>query len=416
MANTPRRRAIIIGGSIGGLFAALTLRRQGWDAQVFERVAAPLASRGAGIITHPALRTILERLGLDPHHDFGVAVQERMTLARDGSVLGTYPCAQVATSWDRMFRMLRGALPDECYISGAELCAIETIGAGVRAHFADGRQAEGDLLIGADGVRSSVRQLLLGDVSPAYAGYVAWRGLLAEAAVPATLFGRFSFCLPPGEQMLGYPVAGENNDLRPGHRRYNFVWYRPADGAAALPDLLTDAQGQVHLMSIPPPLIRPKITTAMREAARRTLAPDFAEAVTATATPFLQPIYDLESPRIALGRCVLLGDAAFVVRPHVGAGVTKAAEDAASLAAALSSESTVPDALARYQSERLPAGQRLVRRGRHLGAYMQAQLSTDEERRRRRPPSHTRGGDGGDGVIRLLARLAVGTGPWRTLL
>ena len=378
--RTPRRRAIIIGGSIGGLFAALTLRRQGWDVQVFERVPAPLASRGAGIITHPELRAILAALGLDPHHDFGVAVTERMTLARDGGVVGTHKCAQVATSWDRMFRMLRGALPDACYTHGAELCAIETSGAGVRARFADGRQAEGDLLIGADGVRSSVRQILLGDLLPVYAGYVAWRGLLAERSVPPTLFDRFGFCLPPGEQMLGYPVAGENNDLRPGHRRYNFVWYRPADERTALPDLLTDAAGQTRALSIPPPLIRPAVTASMRDAASRTLAPAFAAVVAATALPFLQPIYDLESPRIAFERCVLLGDAAFVVRPHVGAGVTKAAEDAAALAAALAAEPAAPDALARYQAERLSAGQRLVRRGRHLGAYMQAQLSTAEER------------------------------------
>ncbi len=380
MASSPHRRAIIIGGSIGGLFAALILRRQGWDARILERVPTPLASRGAGIITHPELRAILEGLGLDPHHDFGVAVSERMTLGSDGGVIGTYPCAQVATSWDRVFRMLRGALPDECYVHGAALSAIEVSGAGVLARFADGRQAEGDLLIGADGVRSTVRQILGGDVAPVYAGYVAWRGLLAESTVPKALFDRFSFCLPPGEQMLGYPVAGENNDLRPGHRRYNFVWYRPADEATALPDLLTDARGHTHAQSIPPPLIRPAVTAAMREAARQTLAPAFADIVAETALPFLQPIYDLESPQIAWERVVLLGDAAFVVRPHVGAGVTKAAEDAASLAMALAESPSLPEALTRYQAERLPAGQRLVRRGRHLGAYMQAQLSTEEER------------------------------------
>ncbi|MDT7951402.1 MAG: FAD-dependent monooxygenase [Acetobacteraceae bacterium] len=380
MASGAPRRAIIIGGSIGGLFAALFLRRQGWDATVFERVPTPLASRGAGIITHPELRAILERLGLDAERDFGVAVEERVTLGADGRVIGSFPCAQVATSWDRLFRMLRAAFPDECYRHAAELSAIEQHPDGVRAIFADGRQAAGDLLIGADGVRSMVRHLLAPEIAPVYAGYVAWRGLLAESAVAPDIFGRFSFCLPPGEQMLGYPVAGENNDLRPGHRRFNFVWYRPADEAGALPDLLTDARGQTHSLSIPPPLIRPEVTASMREAARRTLAPIFANVVAATALPFLQPIYDLESTRIAWDRVALLGDAAFVVRPHVGAGVTKAAEDAASLAAALANAPGLPAALERYQSERLPAGRRLLRRGRHLGAYMQAQQSTDEER------------------------------------
>ena len=375
---------MIIGGSMGGLFAALMLRKQGWDVQVFERVAAPLESRGAGIVTHPQLRRLLEQLGLDPHQDFGVAVQERVTLAHDGRVLGTHPCPQVLTSWDQLFRMLRGALPDACYTLGAELSRIKTLPDGVRAHFSDGRQAEGALLVGADGLRSAVRRLLLGDVPPLYAGYVAWRGLVNEADMPpaahAALFHRFGFCLPPGEQMLGYPVAGEHDDLRPGHRRYNFVWYRPAEEASALPDLLTDASGHTHTLSIPPPLIRAAVVEAMRAAADRTLAPVFAQVVAATAQPFLQPIYDLESPRMAFPRAILLGDSAFVVRPHVGAGVTKAAEDAACLVAALEAEPDIAQALARYDAERRPAGERIVRRARHLGAYMQPKIETDEQR------------------------------------
>ena len=374
------RRAIIIGGSIGGLFAALALRRRGWAVRVFERAAAPLASRGAGIVTHPALWRILEHLGLDPHRDFGVAIGQRMTLARDGSVVGTHDCPQVATSWDRMFRMLRAALPDECYTPGAEFAGFETVAGGVRVHFAGGWTEEGALLVGADGVRSAVRQALLGDVPALYAGYAAWRGLLAEAEVPPDLFGRFSFCLPPGEQMLGYPVAGENNDLAAGHRRYNWVWYRPADEDTVLPGLLTDARGRTHALSIPPPLIRPAVLETMRADAGRSLAPAFARVAAATKLPFLQPIYDLEAPAIALGRAALLGDAAFVARPHVGAGVTKAAEDALCLATALDAEADLAAGLARYQGERLEAGRRIVRRGRHLGAYLQARIDTEEQR------------------------------------
>ena len=374
------RRAIIIGGSIGGLFAALALRRRGWAVHVFERVAAPLASRGAGIVTHPELRHAIEQLGLDPHRDFGVEVARRVTFARDGSVVGTHDRTQVTTSWDRMFRILRAALPDDCYTPGAEFAGCETVAGGVRAHFADGRVETGALLIGADGVRSAVRQALVGDVPALYAGYVAWRGLVPEADVAPGLFRDFGFCLPPGEQMLGYPVAGETNDLRAGHRRYNWVWYRPADGAGALPDLLTDESGRVHNQSIPPPLIRTAVLQAMRRAAEQQLSSAFAQVVAATQLPFLQPIYDLEAPAMAVGHAVLLGDAAFVVRPHVGAGVTKAALDALCLAAALDGEADIPAALARYQHERLAAGRRMVQRGRHLGAYLQAGLDTEEQR------------------------------------
>ncbi len=104
--------------------------------------------------------------------------------------------------------------------AGTGLRAFEQSGDGVVAHFSDGSTVEADVLIGADGLRSTVRQQCAPDVAPLYAGYVAWRALLAESAIPPEihreLFMDMTFCLPPGEQCLGYPVAGPDNDLRPG--------------------------------------------------------------------------------------------------------------------------------------------------------------------------------------------------------
>jgi 2-polyprenyl-6-methoxyphenol hydroxylase-like FAD-dependent oxidoreductase len=189
-----------------------------------------------------------------------------------------------------------------------------------------------------------------------------------------------TFCLPPGEQCLGYPVAGPDNELREGQRRYNVVWYRPADEAGELPQLLTDGNGVTHSVSIPPPLIRPGPIAAMRAAAERLLAPQFRKIVRLIDEPILQPIYDLETPQLAFGRVAIIGDAACVARPHVAAGVSKAADDAAALADALEAED-VEAGLRRFQAQRLPDNKKIIERARHLGAYLQA-TQTAEERAR----------------------------------
>src|SRR5262249_9485572 len=157
----------------------------------------------------------------------------------------------------------------------------------------------------------------------------------------------------PGEQMLGYPVAGPDNDLRPGHRSYNLVWYRPADEETELPNLLTDATGTTHSVSIPPPLIRADVIAAMRAAAERLLAPQFREVARLAAKPFIQPIYDVAATKMAFGRVAILGDAAFVARPHVAVGVAKAAEDAGTLARAIDECGDVKRGLTRFEQLRI---------------------------------------------------------------
>src|SRR2546421_808848 len=384
MRLTKGKRALVIGGSMSGLLAALALRQHGWRADVYERVAEPLAGGGAGMGAQPELKAILRKLGLQADRALGIEVASRVMFARDGRVTHRVPIAQTMTAWDRVFFLLKAALPEASYHRGKELRHVEQRGQGVVAHFADGSAEEGDVLIGADGIRSSVRQQHLPGVAPLYAGYTAWRGLIAECAFPKTLhaalFEDFAFCLPDNEQMLGYPVAGPDNDLRPGHRRYNFVWYRPASEERALPRLLTDDTGRTHTLSIPPPLIARDVIATMRLDAERVLAPQFNDVISLCAQPFLQPIYDLEVPHMAFGRVAVVGDAGFVARPHVGAGVAKAAEDALALAQALDANADAEAALKQYEYARILAGMRIIARARHLGAYVQADLKTDAER------------------------------------
>lgn len=379
-----RKTVAVVGGSLGGLVAANLLWRAGWDVQVYERVAEELEGRGAGIVTHPELIEVLRDAGVDTDDGLGVRVDERITLARDGTVLGRRPMPQVLTAWGRLYQLLKAALPAERYHNGCQLADFAQDADGVTLRFADGRQARAALVVGADGVRSTLRQRLAPETRPQYAGYVAWRGLVDETALDARtrdeLVPYFAFGLPPHEQMIAYPVAGRGHGVAPGQRRFNFVWYRPADAATTLVDLTTDATGRSWPDGIPPPLIRPEVLQAARLAAHEVLAPQFAEVVAKTPDLFFQPIVDLESERLAFGRIALLGDAAFVARPHCGMGVAKAAGDARALVDALAAESDGVAALQRYEAARLPFGRAIVGHARALGAYMQAQLRTPHER------------------------------------
>ena len=138
------RRALVIGGSMSGLLAALALARRGWEVAIHERVAEPLAGRGAGIVAQPELKAALRALGLDADHDLGVEVPVRVMLARDGSATHRVECSQTMTAWDRVFHLLKAALPDANYHQGRELRRIAQ-GEQVVAHFADGSRAEADV-------------------------------------------------------------------------------------------------------------------------------------------------------------------------------------------------------------------------------------------------------------------------------
>jgi 2-polyprenyl-6-methoxyphenol hydroxylase-like FAD-dependent oxidoreductase len=369
---------------MSGLLSGLLLRRSGWDVDIYERVESALSGRGAGIVAQPELIQRLRRLGFETG-GLGVHIGTRKILDARGRITSTIECPQIATAWERLYRLLRDAFPAEHYHRGRIFAKFTQTAEAVTAHFSEGETVSADVLVGADGIRSTVRQQCLPTVLPRYAGYSAWRALIPEEAFPPAvhreLFEYMSFGLPPGEQFLGYPVAGPDDDLRPGHRRYNVIWYRPADESTKLQWLLTDESGVTHAISIPPPLIRREAIAEMRAAADRLLAPQFRAVVRLFPEPLLQPIYDLESPRMVFGRVAVVGDAAFVARPHVGAGVSKASDDAGALADALAQEPDVETALKRYEAARLTENHRIIEWARHLGAYLQATQTREEQAR-----------------------------------
>jgi 2-polyprenyl-6-methoxyphenol hydroxylase-like FAD-dependent oxidoreductase len=377
--RTPR--AIIIGGSMSGLFSAAFLRQIGWQVDVYERSQVELVGRGAGITTHPELLEALEKSGAGTR-DLGVEVEKRIALDRHGRVTAEKRLPQILTSWDRLQRLMRATIDEAHYHLGHTFERVEQDGSGVLVHFTGGKRERADLLIGGDGIRSSVREQVAPAVQPIYSGYYIWRGAPNEAdlaqATRASIFPYFTFFLPERQQVIGYPIAGLNNDLRVGHRRYNFIWYRVGD-AQELRRMCVDERGQQHDYSVPPPLIRKDLIAQMRAQAQEIMPPQFLDCL-ANMQPFFTPIYDFSTAQLVFGRVALVGDAASSARPHMGFGMAKAGGDAQALAAALASHDAIDAGLAAYNRTRQPIGEAIVLHGRKLGTHLGVNLQTDEER------------------------------------
>jgi 2-polyprenyl-6-methoxyphenol hydroxylase-like FAD-dependent oxidoreductase len=377
------RRAVIVGGSMSGLFAAAFLRRIGWDVDVYERSAVELVGRGAGITTHPELIEALEASGAGTE-DLGIEVEKRIALDRNGRVTDERPLRQILTSWDRLQRLLRETIDPAHYHLGWNFERVDQDDRSVRVQFSGGRVEQADILVGGDGVRSGVRAQLAPELQPIYAGYYIWRGAPNEADLaPKTMrdiFPYFTFYLPERQQVITYPIAGFDNDLRPGRRRYNFIWYRVAD-AAQMAEMCVDENGVQHEYSVPPPLIRRDLIAQMHADARAIMPEALLDCVMKIKQPFITPIYDFTAPRIVFGRVAMVGDAAANARPHMGFGVAKAGGDAEALARALHEHDDIDTALKAYNAERQPIGNTIVLHARRLGTHLGVDLKTEEDRR-----------------------------------
>jgi len=370
--NTHRPRALVIGGSLGGLFAATALHAIGWQVDIYERSAGELDSRGGGLVLQPEVLAAFRFAGITHAGALGVASGDRIYLDRQGEVVQRSFMPQTQTSWNMLYTTMKKALPADALHPGEELLSFEQHGQKVTAHFAGGREETGDLLIGADGPRSTMRSRLLPSVLPRYAGYVAWRGLVAEDALAdeaaAVLDGSFAFQQGDDHQLLEYMVPGEDGSVQPGGRRWNWVWYRKVAKGTDLQALLTDRQGVRHAFSLPPGGLQDRYRALLNEDARTMLALAFQQLVEATNEPFVQAILDLQVPRMVFGRAVLLGDAAFVPRPHTAGSTAKAAANALRLAENLQRTSFDIDlALASWQASQLGDGMAMTSWGRDMG-------------------------------------------------
>jgi 2-polyprenyl-6-methoxyphenol hydroxylase-like FAD-dependent oxidoreductase len=344
-------RAIIVGAGIGGLSAALALRRAGIDATVLERADDPRTTQvGGGFhLWGNALRAS-RKLGLEERfEDIGAVIRHTEFFSWRGKHLAEWPVAEVSGAVDAvdlgvsradLQRVLHDAA-GEWVVPGAELVSFSDDGDGVTATLADGRIERGDLLVGADGLRSAVRSQLLGPARPDYSGYVQWQTVTREGAdllgegMERIFFG-------PGLRTVFHHVGG-------GQLFWAAVTYGPESDAGAPPGrkrtLLERFRGW------PEPI----------EAAIEGTPED---QIVGLAVYDRKPV-----KRWGEGRVTLLGDAAHPMTTNTSQGGNQAIEDGVVLANCLSADGDVSGALRRYEEQRIPRTALLVKRSRQAADW-----------------------------------------------
>ena len=349
----------------------IVMKATGVDAHIYERSPKVLDDRGAGIVMQAETETFLTQYaGLSPEQT-GVRLKYRQYLNRQGTPDIYQEMPQVMTSWGLIYRALRGAFPNANYHEGTSLNGFSQSDHGVAATFEGACELTADILVGADGSRSFVRQKLMPDVKPHYAGYVAWRGVVPESSaselLTKTFVDHFTFQQMERSHILCYLIPGPESETEPGKRRINWVWYWNVP-EAELPKLMTGVDGHERDFSVPPGQVREECLKKQDAIAERVFCPQFLELWRSTETPFLQPILDLAVPRMVQGRVLLLGDAAFIPRPHTAASTAKAGANALALGRALREfPDDIDVALKEWEADQLALGRDLERSGRALG-------------------------------------------------
>lgn len=367
-------RVAVVGGSLGGLTAALLLRDLGLDVTVYERSGAELEQRGAGIGFLPTSSRYLVERGHVDLHEISTATAKIRYVDRRDRVIHEQCQPYCFSSWNTVYRSLLRCFGRERYVLDHEMVDFRQRDGRVRVTFAGQGEVEVDLLVCADGVGSRARSCLLPEIKLAYAGYVAWRGLVPEkdlGKAAEALVDAITYYVYANSHILVYPIPGLDGSVTPGDRLINFVWYRNYLPGSDLEELMVDCEGSVHEVSLPPGAARPEHVAEMRATAAARLPERIANVVLATEAPFVQTIVDVEVPRMAFGRTCLVGDAAFVVRPHAAAGSAKAAADAWELARALQEQPDVETALAAWEPGQLELGRKLLERTRRIGRRSQ---------------------------------------------
>lgn len=339
---------------------------------MYERSRTPLEGRGAGIVLHPSSVRYLKAAGTIELEAVSTHADRLLYLDRDGSVHHEEPCGYRFTSYYTLYRGLLGYMEPDRYHLGEEVVDFSEEEGSVDVRLGDGSHVTCDLLVFADGIHSTGRELLMPDLKPRYAGYVGWRGTVLEAEMAGEAYEVLQeaiiYHVGSNTHILTYPIPDFDGSVQPGRRRINFVWYRNVADGADLTDLMTDRHGTTHTVSLGPGSVKEQYTESLFAAARDELPEIIAETVIRSREPFVQVVFDIEVDRMAIGRVCLIGDAAFAIRPHAAAGTAKAAEDAFTLAEALkAARGDIPTALRCWEPGQLALGRQVLERARDIG-------------------------------------------------
>jgi 2-polyprenyl-6-methoxyphenol hydroxylase-like FAD-dependent oxidoreductase len=340
-------RIAIVGGGIGGLAAAAFLHRQGLTATVYEQ-AARLTEVGAGLVVAPNLARLLRKLGvLDDLRKRAVQLDTGWEFRRwaDGTVLSAESLSEACERHygeqtytahrADLHRVIESQVPALSVRLGRKCTSLEPAGGGLRLGFADGQPVEADVVIGADGIHSTVRDALFGVSTATYSGLCAFRALVPAARAPE--FARRpaqTLWLGPGHHLVHYPVSAGD--------WVNLVAFAPA-GDYTVESWTATATTQEFLAEFDG--WDPRLTGLIR----------------AAGTPGRWALLDRAPlPRWSEGGATLLGDAAHPMFPFFAQGGAQAVEDAAVLARCLADGVDNPAAaLKRYEELRIPRTTRL---------------------------------------------------------